>query len=222
MGFMRDLGIEAYQLCGVVQKFPKHFHEYYVIGFVEKGRRRLWCKGKEYDLSAQDMVLFNPGEAHFCAPLPGESLNYYAVNIKQMHMKSAAVSLYGQEELPQFQETVIRKSIVAEELKELYKEMWQSGTRKKKKEDFYQRLLKHILQDYAIFQKEGENRPEWIEYLCDYMKKHFEESISLNHLSEISGFSKSYLQQEFTEKTGVPPYRYLPICVMQSISWTKV
>ena len=35
----KDLKIEAYNLSGVVQKFPNHFHEYYVIGFVEGGKR---------------------------------------------------------------------------------------------------------------------------------------------------------------------------------------
>ena len=33
--FDRDLRIEAYNLSGIVQKFPNHFHEFYVIGFVE-------------------------------------------------------------------------------------------------------------------------------------------------------------------------------------------
>lgn len=46
-----DLKIEAYNLSGIVQKFPNHFHDYYVIGFIEGGRRHLWCKGKEYDTS---------------------------------------------------------------------------------------------------------------------------------------------------------------------------
>ena len=42
-----DLKIEAYQLRGIVQKFPNHFHEYYVIGFIKGGRRHLQCKGQE-------------------------------------------------------------------------------------------------------------------------------------------------------------------------------
>ena len=29
--FDRDLEIEAYHFKGVMQKFPNHFHEYYVI-----------------------------------------------------------------------------------------------------------------------------------------------------------------------------------------------
>ena len=32
--------IEACRFEGIVQPFPSHFHEYYVIGFVEKGRRK--------------------------------------------------------------------------------------------------------------------------------------------------------------------------------------
>lgn len=32
-----DLKIEAYHLTGIVQPFPNHFHDYYVIGFVEGG-----------------------------------------------------------------------------------------------------------------------------------------------------------------------------------------
>ena len=32
-----DLDIEAYNLSGIVQKFPNHFHEYYVIGFEAAG-----------------------------------------------------------------------------------------------------------------------------------------------------------------------------------------
>lgn len=34
------LRLEAYRFKGIVQPFPSHFHEYYVIGFVEKGRRK--------------------------------------------------------------------------------------------------------------------------------------------------------------------------------------
>ena len=36
-----ELNIEAYRFEGIVQPFPNHFHEHYVIGFVEEGTRRL-------------------------------------------------------------------------------------------------------------------------------------------------------------------------------------
>ena len=43
-----ELRIEAYRFEGIVQPFPNHFHEYYVIGFIEDGERCLSCKGQEY------------------------------------------------------------------------------------------------------------------------------------------------------------------------------
>jgi len=43
-----ELSVEAYHFQGIMQKFPNHFHEYYVIGFIEKGQRLLSCKNKEY------------------------------------------------------------------------------------------------------------------------------------------------------------------------------
>ena len=32
-----ELKIEAYSFKGIMQKFPNHFHDYYVIGFIESG-----------------------------------------------------------------------------------------------------------------------------------------------------------------------------------------
>ena len=51
-----DLRIEAYRFEGIVQPFPNHFHEYYVIGFVENGERRLSCKNQEYTIHRGDIL----------------------------------------------------------------------------------------------------------------------------------------------------------------------
>ena len=42
------LKIEAFMFEGIFQPFPNHFHEYYVLGFIENGKRCLSCKNKEY------------------------------------------------------------------------------------------------------------------------------------------------------------------------------
>ena len=34
-----ELKVEAYSFKGIMQKFPNHFHDYYVIGFIESGER---------------------------------------------------------------------------------------------------------------------------------------------------------------------------------------
>ena len=48
IGYDEILKIEAFHLEGIFQPFPNHFYEYYVIGLIEKGKRKLFCKGREY------------------------------------------------------------------------------------------------------------------------------------------------------------------------------
>ena len=48
-----QLQIEAYQFVGIMQKFPNHFHDCYVVGFVERaiaiclvvGMNMIWSQG---------------------------------------------------------------------------------------------------------------------------------------------------------------------------------
>ena len=59
----------------------KRQHEYYVIGLMEGGERRLSCKNKEYFLKKGHIVLFNPGDNHACSPINGSTLDYRGLNI---------------------------------------------------------------------------------------------------------------------------------------------
>ena len=40
VAYDETLQIEAYRLDRITQPFPNHFHEYYVIGFVARGRKQ--------------------------------------------------------------------------------------------------------------------------------------------------------------------------------------
>ena len=50
-----DLDIEAYQFKGIMQRFPAHFHDYYVIGFIEEGQRHLTCQREEFIINPGDL-----------------------------------------------------------------------------------------------------------------------------------------------------------------------
>lgn len=206
----RDLQIEAYNLSGIVQKFPNHFHEYYVIGFVEGGSRHLWCRSQEYDLTAGDMILFNPRDNHCCAPVNGEILDYRAVNIDVDIMIQAAREITGQDYTPRFTQNVVRQSEIAGFIGELYDAILHREARLKKEEAFYF-LLEQILQDFsAPFEHLPLPEPDaQVKMLCGYMEEHFAENISLDELLTMANFGKSYLLRAFTRQVGVSPYRYL-------------
>lgn len=206
----RDLDIEAYNLSGIVQKFPNHFHEYYVIGFIEGGKRHLWCKGKEYDTSAGDLILFNPRDNHYCAPVNGEFLDYRAVNIKPEVMSRAVKEITGEAYMPYFTETVVYKSDIAQSVQDLYRAVLNDAPLLEKEENLFF-LLDQILREYASdFESADVLRPNrQIQSLCQYMEEHFAENVTLDELLSMTDFGKSYLLRSFTRQTGVSPYRYL-------------
>lgn len=205
-----DLKIEAYNLSGIVQKFPNHFHDYYVIGFIEGGRRHLWCRGKEYDTSPGDLILFNPRDNHYCAPIDGENLDYRCVNIPVDVMTDAVKEITGLEYIPHFTCNVVYQSDITESLNTLYQSILCHSPLFEKEEALFF-LLEQVLSEYAVPAREKDNpvsMPQ-IQALCNYMEEHFAESITLDDLLSMTDFGKSYLLRCFTRQIGVSPYRYL-------------
>lgn len=206
----RDLGIEAYRLSGIVQKFPNHFHEYYVIGFIEGGRRRLWCRDGEFDLTAGDLILFHPRDNHQCAPLSGELLDYRAVNIRPEVMQKAVREITGREAPLSFRCNVARQSEAAGPLSDLFDAIVQGRPRLEKEEALFF-LLRQVMEEHAAPFEEADlpqANPQ-IQALCAYMEKHYSENLSLDDLLSMVSFGKSYLLRSFTRQLGVSPYRYL-------------
>ncbi|MDU1881693.1 MAG: AraC family ligand binding domain-containing protein, partial [Eggerthella sp.] len=72
-------GVEFVTLEGIVQPFPLHFHDFWTIGQMVGGRRRMTCRGEVHDLGPEDFVLFGSGEVHGCKPLDDAPLMYRSV-----------------------------------------------------------------------------------------------------------------------------------------------
>lgn len=205
-----DLGIEAYQLSGIVQKFPNHFHDFYVVGFIEGGKRHLWCKGREYDLRPGDLILFNPRDNHYCSPIGGELLDYRALNIRPEVMLKASKEIAGKNCAPCFTQNVVYQSEAAISVGEVYDAILADAPRLQKEEAFFY-LLEQVLKEYtAPFESLEPTEPdEQIQKLCAYMEQHYAENISLDTLLSMTSFGKTYLLRSFTKQLGVSPYRYL-------------
>ena len=97
-----ELRIEAYRFEGIIQPFPGHFHEHYVIGFVEDGERVLSCRDREYVIEKGSIVLFNPGDSHACVQSDEGTFDYRGFNISKEIMLDLAEEVTGKRELPGF------------------------------------------------------------------------------------------------------------------------
>ncbi len=78
------------------------------------------------------------------------------------------------------------------------------------KEERFYFFLEQLLSSYAQTnpQPPPEQRRE-VRTVCDYLKQHYAEPVSLNALSAVTGLSKYHLLRAFTRETGITPYSFL-------------
>lgn len=205
-----ELKVEAYHFQGIMQKFPNHFHEYYVIGFIEKGQRFLSCKNKEYIIEPGDLLLFNPRDNHACEQIDGKTLDYRCINIQPEIMGKAVFEITGKEYLPYFTPQVIFHSELVTLLRELHQIIMEEEKDFRKEEIFFF-LLEQLVEEYTEQAMPTENAGQSTEarVICEFLEKHYMENITLNDLCKLTGLSKYYLLRSFTKQKGISPYSYL-------------
>jgi len=204
-----DLKIEAHQFKGIMQKFPNHFHEYYVIGFVEFGKRHLTCKNKDYFIDAGDLLLFNPLDNHACQQVDNKPLDWRSININEDIMRATVKQITGIGYLPKFTTTVAYHGEAVLPLSELHGLIMERSKDFEKEEIFFF-LIEQLIKEYTG--PAGESLSEVSEEIgkaCTYMESHFAELITLDDLSKLSNLNKYTLLRNFTKQRGVTPYQYL-------------
>ncbi|MGW8115261.1 AraC family ligand binding domain-containing protein [Caproicibacterium sp. NSD3] len=205
-----DLHVEAYHFQGIMQKFPNHFHEYYVIGFIEGGKRHLICKNKEFNIEPGDLLLFNPHDNHTCEQIDGKALDYRCINVQPDIMRKAVFEITGKNDLPYFTPQVVFHSDFIPLLRELHLMIMQEEKDFRKEEIFFF-LLEQLIEEYTeqgVPPSDTEQSAE-IESICDFLEENYMKNITLNDLSNLTGLSKYYLLRSFTKQKGISPYSYL-------------
>lgn len=207
--FDPDLEIEAYHFEGIMQKFPNHFHEHYVLGFIESGNRYLICKNKEYTVNQGDLLLFNPLENHTCAQVDDQALDWRSINIEQEVMGRIAAEITGRNHLPIFTSTVVSHSDAVPLLQELHQMILSESKDFKKEETFYflmEELITSYTRETGRISSQMSNE---IQNVCSYMERHYFDPLSLDDLTKLSGMNKYTLLRNFTIQRGITPFQYL-------------
>lgn len=204
-----DLKLEAYRFEGIARPFPNHFHDYYVIGFVEQGKRILSCRNTEYTISAGDILLFNPNDNHGCTQCDGKALDYRGINIPVSTMRAFVCEITGKNYSLAFPKNVIKDDELQKYLKELHNLIMADSEKLEKEEALYI-FISILIERYSqLFVSCNSDCSDKINAVCDFIESNYTKHISLEELCEYSKLSKSTLIREFTKSKGITPYRYL-------------
>ncbi len=204
-----DLNLEAYRFEGIVQPFPNHFHNYYVIGLIEAGTRILNCKNVDYTVTGGNILLFNPNDNHGCVQCDNSTLDYRGLNIPVRTMSSLSKEITGVSMIPGFAENVIMDKELNIYLRSLH-QIIMNGGEKFEKEEMMLLFITLLIERYGQpFEKCIPDCRKEIELACLFMEENYAQHITLNQLCDCSNLSKSTLLRAFTKTKGITPYRYL-------------
>lgn len=210
--FDKQLKLEGYYFEGVSQSFPNHFHDYYVIGFVEKGKRNLTCNTLEYEVNPGDFLLFNPFDSHGCTQVEALDLTYRAINISIERMREIITTITGKEELVKFTKPILKLPKIDELFLILHQLILENKDGLNREELLYffiDALIAHAadikIEEIAFSEASKEN----LLLAKSYLEKNFASTVSLEELSRRCHLNKYTLIRYFTKYFGVAPYQYL-------------
>lgn len=215
-----DVAVELCTLFGVIEPFPSHFHDYYMVGIVAGGNRRLTVCGRDYDLRSGDLLVINPGDPHSCESADGTKLEYRSFSIPSSVMDALladfGVSREGVQ-VPLFPEPIVRDAgLFALALDCHVRGCEEAGDVDGVVEDaepfylFFERLLSASSARRRELGMPGAlPESESVASVCRYIEQGFRSKMTLDDMAQVGRMGRYTLIRAFAREKGITPYRYL-------------
>ena len=219
VNFSNDSTIMLYD-NNKTENYPTHWHTPIEILMPIESTYKAICNNVTFHLNTGDILLIAPGTLHaLYAPPKGRRLIFQADitllnSIRECESASYLVSsatLITPENSPAIHETIY--SLMMEILDEY------NGNTILSDASIYAKLIRILVligrthtAEMDKFESSQSKQQEYIEKfmdVCDYINKHCTESLSLDEISEMAGFSKYHFSRLFKQFTNYSFYKYL-------------
>ncbi len=193
------------------QDFPKHVHEEYLIGLIERGVHDVWCRGELWHAGVGAIASFAPGEPHFGgagAELGWSQKIFYLPERLIRHvLEDSGTAALGTLD---FKSPFQRSEHAARGLNILGRLLEDSYSSSLEIEEHLIGFLpRFIAQASKLNVPRQKPVPPKFRNVRDFIHAHFDEPVQLDTLAIIAGCSKAALIEGFKLHFGVPPNRYL-------------
>ena len=194
------------------QCFPKHTHERYAIGVIERGALEFYYRGENLIASAGDINLCIPGEVHTGQPAVAEGWTYRMFYFDTYHLEEVMRDItkrsYG---LPFFVSGIIQDPALASRLRALHICLGESSSKLERETALLSVLAQLVSRHADVLPTLHWSRREEkaVLQVKRYIEAHFAEDIPLTTLSQLTGLSRYHLVRVFKNTVGIPPHAYL-------------
>jgi AraC-like DNA-binding protein len=207
------LGLDALDAAFTTHAFARHWHDYYVIGLVEEGTQRFWCRRDTFFTPRGGLILLNPGEAHTGeAAQDAAGFRYRALYPTPAHLAPLMAELGRPGELPSFPAVRIDDAELAATVRQFHTALVEPARSALERETRYLALLAALVTRYGaerLHLPQAGNEPQVVAQAQAYLHAHAVEPVSLAALARAVGMSPFHLVRVFHRAVGVPPHVYL-------------
>lgn len=201
-------GLESVSFHGVMQPFANHFHEYYVIGCITGGSRRMGSGNRVYGLGPGDLVLFAPGDTHACETLGNAPFTYHGFNIKAETMRAVWEGVSGAAGLPSFGAPLAHDAELAAMQRDIA-ESFEGAEHADGAQGRFMAFFERVAARYCVAPDGAREENGAVEAACAWMRRHYAEPLTLSRLGAVARMNKYTLLRAFVKTKGITPHRYL-------------
>jgi AraC-like DNA-binding protein len=176
--------VEALHAQFVEHRYPRHAHDFLVVGLVETGAQSYSYRGARHITPAGQVFIVNAGEPH-----TGESATASG------YVKGAVLDDQPLARLlARFHRSLIEQATSVERESTLL--------------DAGARLLRTYGDPHLMERRIAREHPA-VKRAREYLEAHFDQDVSLMTLANLVTLSPYYFARAFEKETGLPPHAYL-------------
>jgi AraC-like DNA-binding protein len=209
-----ELGnVELMHAHYVTQSFPRHTHEGFGVGVIERGALGFYYRGRNVVAPPGVINLVNPGEVHTGHAAAAEGWTYRMFYFGADLLQKAATQITGgRENIPFFRGGVIHDQELAGMIHSLHVNLEENKSSLLEKESSFLLMLTRLIARHS--DAPPACRPAGREHLPikrakDFIESHFHENISIEKLSSVASLSPFHFIRAFRNEVGLPPHAYL-------------
>lgn len=190
-------------------RFPRHFHETYVIRIQETGVEEFEYRGAKYHAPAGSIVMIHPGEIRTGRRATHDIWSYRAIypEIFMMDQLASAVGISA----PFFASPVVNDPELYQTFLKMHRKL-ETSSESLERQSLFVATMSTLIERNAGSRdpfRRMRSESSAVALIREYLDAHHAENPTLDELANLVGLNRFYLLRTFRREIGMPPHEYL-------------
>lgn len=201
--------LECLRATFVKHDYPKHMHDTFAIGVIERGAEKFYANGENHIAQAGRIALFNPHVVHDGKP-DGDGFSYRVTYPSIELMNEVQHDLLGKIDTIHFNDLILNDDYLAQRFLAFHNVLEYSND-SLEQDSAFTTILSELIQRHGDlnfdFTKAGMERLP-IKVVRECIDDLFASDLNLDDLAELSQLNRHHLLRTFRKELGLTPHAY--------------